>query len=792
MEEITEIATGSAVPSTPTLGTPSGTTSSVRPVPSTIPQSVGPPGDTPKPPDAAPDLRSNALYLNRELSWLEFNGRVLAEAENEAVPLLERLKFHAIVASNLDEFFMVRVAGLKQQLTGEVGEIPPDGMTVGEQLSAISSRVHELVAAQTQALTANLLPKLAAQGILVVKPESLGAEALAVLDQRFHAEIFPILTPIAIDPGHPFPHLRNKSLNLGVMFTREGSQEAGFGVVQVPMMLPRLLEVSSAKATTDGPASVLGHAQTRHAFVLIEDVIARHVTTIFPGMRQRGVYAFRVTRNFDLEIDEEEAEDLLQTIQQELRRRERGNAVRLEVAGEPTPASLAKLVKALKLDPDRDVYRTTGMLNVSDLMQIVSRAERRDLRDEPFIGQPVPPLRDADDIFTVLRETDVLLHHPYESFDAVVDLITRAADDPDVLAIKQTLYRAGGDSPIVKALARAAESGKQVTAIVELKARFDEESNIVWARTLEQSGVHVVYGLLGLKTHAKCLLIVRREKGTLRRYVHLSTGNYNPSTARAYTDLSLMTSRPHLCEDASSLFNLLTGYSAPPKWNSFIVSPLGLHEAVLGLIQREADHARAGRPSRIVAKMNALVDEDVIEALYRASQAGVPITLLVRGICCLRPGVPKVSETVEVRAIVDRFLEHGRLFHFANGGKDDVYLSSADWMPRNFHRRVEIMAPIEDPALRTRIIEILNVAVSDNVKAWSLRSDGSYVRTAPKPNAPPLRSQQRFMEMTKDRVKGAEAAAAVSGRFALQRSPAQVAGARANRRRERTKAKDVP
>ncbi len=771
MEEITEIAT----PSAPSLGSPPSTaTVSVRTLPST----------TPQPPDVAPDLRSNALYLNRELSWLEFNARVLAEAENEAVPLLERLKFHTIVASNLDEFFMVRVAGLKQQLTGEVGEIPPDGMTVGEQLAAISSRVHELVLSQATALANNLFPKLAAQGILVVKPEALSAEALAGLDQRFHAEVFPILTPIAIDPGHPFPHLRNKSLNLGVMFTREGSQEAGFGVVQVPMMLPRLLEVSGVK-TPDGPVA-------KHAFVLLEDLIARHVMTIFPGMRLKGVYAFRVTRNFDLEIDEEEAEDLLQTIQQELRRRERGNAVRLEVAGEPTAASLAKLVKALKLDPDKDVYRTTGMLNVSDLIQIVSREERRDLRDEPFTGQPVPPLRDAEDIFAVLRETDVLLHHPYESFDSVVDLITRAADDPDVLAIKQTLYRAGGDSPIVKALARAAESGKQVTAIVELKARFDEESNIVWARTLEQSGVHVVYGLLGLKTHAKCLLIVRREKGTLRRYVHLSTGNYNPSTARAYTDISLMTSKPLLCEDASSLFNLLTGYSAPPKWNSFIVSPLGLHEAVLGLIQREADHARAGRPARISAKMNALVDEDVIEALYRASQAGVPITLLVRGICCLRPGVPKVSETVEVRAIVDRFLEHGRLFQFTNGGKDEVYLSSADWMPRNFHRRVEIMVPIEDPVLRAKLIEILNVTVADNVKSWSLRSDGSYARTAPKAGAPLVRSQQRFMEMTRDRVKGAEASSAVSGRFALQRSPAQVAGARANRRRERTKGKDVP
>jgi polyphosphate kinase len=712
---------------------------------SVVPISVGPIAVE------APDLRAPSLYLNREISWLEFNARVLSEAENEAVPLLERLKFHAIVAANLDEFFMVRVAGLKQQLTGDVGEMPPDGMSVGEQLNAISQRVHEVVDRQSANLTQNLLPKLLEQGIRLVKPESLSAEAQAGLDQRFRNEIFPILTPIAIDPGHPFPHLRNKSLNLGVMFQREGAIEVGFGVVQVPMMLPRLFEVLGV---TGGAAG----APARHTFVLLEDLIARNVATIFPAVRLKGVYVFRVTRNFDLEIDEEEGEDLLQTIQQELRRRERGNAVRLEVAGDPTPASLAKLVKALKLDPERDVYRTTGMLNVSDVMQIAAREDRRDLRDEPFTPIPLPQLQRGEDIFHAIREADILLQQPYESFDAVVELITRAADDPDVLAIKQTLYRAGGDSPIVKALARAAEAGKQVTAIVELKARFDEESNIVWARTLEQSGVHVVYGLLGLKTHAKCLLIVRREKGQLRRYVHLSTGNYNPSTGRSYTDLSLFTARPNIGEDASSLFNLLTGYSAPPKWNSFIVSPLGLHEAVLGLIQREADHARAGRPARITAKMNALVDADVVEALYRASQAGVPITLLVRGICCLRPGVPRVSETIEVRAIVDRFLEHGRVFHFANGGKDDVYLASADWMPRNFHRRVEVMVPVDDPTLRARLIEMLTVSINDNVKSWRLLSDGTYTRVQPKPNAPLVRSQARFIEMARDKAKGAEAA----------------------------------
>ncbi|HXN31763.1 MAG TPA: polyphosphate kinase 1, partial [Polyangiaceae bacterium] len=489
-------------------------------VSSPAPQSSGWPVAPPSAPAVAeiPDLDSPELYLNRELSWLEFNARVLAEADSESVPLLERLKFHAIVWSNLDEFFMVRVAGLKQQLTGEVDEMGPDGMTVSEQLAAIAKRVHDLSDAQSHSL-AGLLPKLAEAGIVFVKPAVLTAEALADLDARFHNEVFPILTPIAIDPGHPFPQVRNRSLNLAVMFTREGT-EHGFGVVQVPSMLPRLLPVTGAKTPSGQPAV--------RAYVLLEDLVARHVSTIFPGVRVDGLYVFRVTRNFDIEVDEEEAEDLLQSIQQELRRRERGNAVRLEVAGDPPSVSLAKLVKAFKLDPERDVYRVNGMLNLADLMSI-TRYEARALRDEPFMPHAVPPLRD-NDVFAVLREQDVLLHHPYESFDAVVDLIARAADDPDVLAIKQTLYRAGGDSPIVKALVRAAESGKQVTAIVELKARFDEESNIVWARMLEQSGAHVVYGLMGLKTHAKCLLIVRREKGKLRRYAHLSTGNYNPTT----------------------------------------------------------------------------------------------------------------------------------------------------------------------------------------------------------------------------------------------------------------------
>ncbi len=707
------------------------------------------------------DLRSPSLYFNRELSWLEFNHRVLQEAESDAVPLFERVKFHAIFASNLDEFFMVRVAGLKQQLTGEVDDLAADGFSVHDQLAKISRRVRELLKEQSEALEKNLFPGLREQGYLLVKPSELPADMLAHLDERFKNEVFPILTPIAIDPGHPFPQVRNKSLNLGVMFHRDGNSDAGFGVVQVPQMIPRLVEVGPLKGERERPKTL---------FVLLEDLIARHVTTIFPGVKMRGVYTFRVTRNFDLEIDEEEAEDLLQEIQQELRRRERGNAVRLEVSGEPTAESLAKLVKALKLDAERDLYTTGGMLNVSDLLGMIPKEGRRDLRDEPFTPLVVPPLRDADDLFAVIRENDLVLHHPYESFDSVVELISRAAEDPDVLAIKQTLYRAGGDSPIIKALTRAAEAGKQVTTIVELKARFDEASNIAWARTLEQSGVHVVYGVIGLKTHAKCLLIVRREGDHLRRYVHLSTGNYNNATSRIYTDFALLTCKPNICEDVSSLFNLLTGYSAPHRWNSLVVAPLGLHEAILGLIAREAEHARSGRPSGIVAKMNSLVDEDVIEALYRASQAGVPITLLVRGISCLRPGLHGISETIKVFAIVDRYLEHGRLFHFQNGGKDEVYMSSADWMPRNFHRRVELMVPIEDATLRARLIEILQITRSDTSKSWELHDDGTYGRVHAKASAAPFRSQHRFIELTRDKVKTADQVGRPSSRFHMSAS----------------------
>lgn len=711
---------------------------------------VAAPASTPNP---FPEAGDPAQYLNRELSWIEFNARVLAEAGAPDVPLFERLKFLGIVFSNLDEFFMVRVAGLQAQTLRTITELPPDGLLPHEQLVAIAQRVHTLVEAAYRFWNTEMVPALRRAGIVIVRPEELAAPDLALLDERFRTDIFPVLTPLAIDPGHPFPHLRNKTINLGIMFSREHEgQEPGFGVIQVPAMLSRLMRVR-----VEG---------TVRAFVLLEDVIARHVKEFFPSARLRGTYPFRVTRNWDLEIDEEEGEDLLQTIQAELRRRDRGNAVRIEIGmAEGVEASVQRLSKALHVDSVLDVYRVSGPVYLTDLVGTVADDERREFRDEPFAPQITPPLREAEDLFAVIRERDVLLQHPYDSFDPVVEFISRAADDPNVLAIKQTLYRTGGDSPIVKALARAAENGKQVTAIVELKARFDEASNIQWARTLEQSGAQVIYGLLGLKTHAKAMLVVRREKADrLRRYVHLSTGNYNPQTARLYTDLGVFTANREIGEDVTSLFNLLTGYSAPPKWNRLVVAPLGLHEAILGLIGREAANAREGKAAQIIAQMNALVDVDVIDALYAASQAGVEIKLAVRGICCLRPGIPGLSDRIEVRALIDRFLEHTRVFRFENAGNAEVYVSSADWMPRNFHRRVEVLIPLLDPAIRDRVVSNIHILFADNHNSWDLGRDGSYTRIVPPPGTPPSRAQHRFTELARERAKQNDALAR-TGRF---------------------------
>jgi polyphosphate kinase len=617
-------------------------------------------------------------------------------------------------------------------------------MTPVQQLAAISVRAHELVGECYRIWNEAVVPALRSAGIALVRPEELAAEDQAALDEHFRKDIFPVLTPIAIDPVHPFPHVRNKSINVGVMFERsEYGNEPSFGLVQVPTSLPRMIRVPLAG--------------TRRAYVALEDLILRHKAAIFPHVRILGEYAFRVTRNFDIEIDDDEAEDLLQTLQAELRKRERGNAVRLGVTGDAPEDSIAWLCREIEIDPKRDVYHVKGPLFLGDMTELTSGDDRRDLRDESYTPVYPAPLRDSDDLFETIRERDMLLHHPYESFEAVVDFLWQAAEDPNVLAIKQTLYRTGGESPMVRALQRAAETGKQVTAVVELKARFDEASNIQWARALERSGVNVMYGLLGLKTHAKVLLVVRKEKTGLRRYVHLATGNYNQQTARLYTDLSMFTAREDVGEDATSLFNLLTGYSAPARWNRLIVAPLGLHEAVLGLIAREAEHARQDRPARIVAKMNALVDADVITALYAASQAGVEIDLLIRGISCLRPGVKGISETIRVNAVVDRFLEHSRVFYFKNGGDDEVFASSADWMPRNFRRRVEVMFPILDENLKRRVIdEVLGTMAADDTKGWVLDPGGVYRRVKSSKDDKSRRSQTRFMEIARERMRESE------------------------------------
>ena len=692
----------------------------------------------PRLPEPTRDLRDASLYLNRELSWVAFNLRVLDRARDPAVPFLERLKFLAISATNLDEFFMVRVAGLQQQVAGKIEERGPDGLTPAAQLREVSRRAHELCALQYKTLREDLIPGLRAIRIEMLRPRHFTEDDRAFVKRHFDDKIFPVLTPLAVDPGHPFPNLRNRSLNVAVRLRRR-RRNPSLGVVQVPTVLARLVPLPT---TEGGP--------TRFAW--LEDVIGLHVASLFPGTAIETCYPFRVTRNWDLNLDEEDADDLLKLIEKQVRRRDRGNAVRLEIDEDADDDLRNSLVKALKLS-DEDVYRIRGPLHLGDLMAVYNGhvapvvAASAPLKDEALVPGIPLAVRDAPTMISVISRGDVLLHHPYESFDPVVDFVEEAAEDPDVLAIKQTLYRTSGDSPIVKALERAAENRKQVTAIVELKARFDEENNIAWARALEQAGVHVVYGLIGLKTHCKMSLVVRKEGDGLKRYLHLSTGNYNPATARVYTDVSFFTARESFCRDASALFNLLTGNASVNEWEKFAVAPLDLQDRVLGLVDEVAEAALAGKPASICAKMNALVDGDVIRALYRASQAGAKIDLLVRGICCLRPGVPGVSENIRVRSVVDRFLEHSRIFHFVAGEKDRVFLSSADWMPRNFQRRVEVMFPVEEPALARRLIaEVLGVMRDDGARAWELMPDGEY-RLAPAEAAGGYRPQMRFLDL---------------------------------------------
>ena len=668
-------------------------------------------------------------YLNRELSWLEFNARVLEEAADPTNPLLERLKFAAIFSANADEFFEVRVAGLQQQLYAgiEPQDYGADGLDPAQQLGEIATRVHALVAEQHRLLDSEILPGLAAAGIARVGYDQLDSAEREYLDKLFAREIYPVLTPLAIDPGHPFPHVHNKSLNIVLLVENEQSGQQLFAVVQVPALLDRVVALP-------GPAD-------RVRFVLLEEIIAAHLGDLFGGFRVLAHTVFRVTRNTDLAINEDEAEDLLQTIEETLRQRILGEAVRLEILASGDARFAQMLMGALDVH-ENDVYRVNGPVDLTALMALHRGDAFKGLRDEPLIPRPSPAFASGENPFDVIRAQDVLVHHPYESFGAMVDFIDRAADDPQVLAIKQTLYRTSGASPIISALARAAQNGKQVTALVELKARYDEENNIVWARELEQAGVHVVYGIVGLKTHCKAALVVRRERGGLQRYVHLSTGNYNPTTARVYTDLALFTADPAFGQDVSEMFNLLTGYSQTRRWRKLIVAPVELRERVIALIDRERRHAEGGRPARIIVKMNALVEVSVIDALYRASQAGVEIDLVIRGICCLRAGLPGVSERIRVISIVDRFLEHSRLFYFSNDGNPEVFLASADWMPRNFVRRIEVMFPIEHAQLKARIVDrILPTILGDNVKARLQNPDGTYRRATPGEGQATIRSQ---------------------------------------------------
>ena len=684
------------------------------------------------------DAADAKLYINRELSWLAFNERVLDEARDASLPLYERLKFLGIVSSNLDEFFMVRVAGLKQQILGGVAETAADGMLPKAQLAAIRDRARLMVAEQYRVWREEITPQLEAKGVAILTRDRLSADQLSAARQYFSSSVFPALTPLAVDQGHPFPHLRNKSLNIAVLLRREGRRRKGeprtssFAVVQVPSVLSRLVPLPN---------------ESGRSYLLLEELIAMQAGELFPGFAVEQTSAFRVTRNWDLNFDEEESEDLLSTIKEELRRRDRGAAVRLELDAGASPQLEQLLTDALLVGTE-DVYRAQGPLQLSDLSPLADLDQRPELHVENLVASAPATFRDADSIVATLRERDLVLHHPYESFDPVVRFIEEAAEDPEVLAIKQTLYRTSLDSPIARALSKAVEYGKQVTVLVEIKARLDEANNIAWARRMEENGVHVVYGLVGLKTHCKLALVVRREAGGIRRYVHLGTGNYNPQTARQYTDISFFTSREEIAEDATALFNMLTGYSVPPRWRRFAVAPFDLKDRVIQLIEREAEHARKGEPARIVAKMNALQDASVIRALYAASQAGVEIDLLVRGICCLRPGLEGVSSRIRVTSVVDRFLEHSRVFAFGAGDRTEVYLASSDWMPRNFQRRVEVMFPVEDPAIRARLLdEVLGFYMKDNVKARRLLVDGQYVRSTD--NGSPFRSQSMLLETAK-------------------------------------------
>jgi polyphosphate kinase len=673
-------------------------------------------------------------YINRELSWLEFNRRVLEEAKDETVPLLERVKFLAIFSSNLDEFFMVRVARLKRMILDSDQSVDPDGLTPDETLSAVSKRVHELAEEQHHCFLHTIMPQLTKEGIHLVHPDEMSGEQERFLEEYFHRTLYPIVTPLAIDPGHPFPYLANRSLCLVVSLRATGASRlphTDLSIVHIPAQVaPRFIPLPAR----DG----------QHAFMLLEDVLGHYLPRLYHGFEIVSCHAIRVTRDADFGIARRD-EDLLMTIEQGIRDRRMGVAVRLQYDPALPKEIVAQLVEELELGIE-DLYPGAGFTAFTDLFQLYAAVNVPRLKDRPRVALSVPAFEDAPDIWSAMRSGDVLVFHPDQTFDAVTRFVEEAAKDPKVLAIKMTLYRVSASSPIAQALARAAEAGKEVSVLVELQARFDEEANITWARALEKVGAHVVYGMVGYKTHCKICLVVRQEADDIRRYCHLATGNYNVRTAGVYSDLGLFTCRDAFGQDLTELFNLLTGYTRPQKFNHLLLAPVALREQFLARIRKEADHARTGQPASIIAKVNSLIDPAVIDELYMASQAGVQIELLVRGMCSLRPGLPGISERIRVLSIVDRYLEHARIFYFQNGGEPIFLLASADWMQRNFDQRVEIAFPILDPVLQKRLKDILDTQLCDNIKGWWMHPDGSYLRT-PTDGGAPLRSQDRLYEL---------------------------------------------
>ncbi|OUL19253.1 polyphosphate kinase 1 [Nostoc sp. RF31YmG] len=705
---------------------------------------------------ASKDINLNAPqhYFNRELSWLEFNRRVLHEALDRRTPLLERLKFTAIFSSNLDEFFMVRVALLKEQVQAQLSQQSIDGLTPQQQLEAIYQCLHPMVIEQHRYFEEVLRPEMASYGIHLLNYIDINPEQRSYLQKLFQKKIFPVLTPLAVDPSHPFPLMANLSLNLAVVVKAPNTGEEKFARVKVPNILPRFISLPQELQIQNGKLNYW-------TSIPIEQVIAHNLEALFPGMIIKEYHLFRLTRDADLEVAEEEADDLLLAIQQELRKRHfGGSVVRLEI--QPSmPHSVRQMLTAEMELAESDIYEIDGLLNLNDLMSLM-KLPLPDLKDPTWKPVTPPRLRHfhqarkitnidghESSIFSVIQHKDLLVHHPYESFSCSVEtFIAQAARDPNVLAIKMTLYRTSGDSDIISSLITAAESGKQVAVIVELKARFDEENNITWATKLEKSGVHVIYGLVGLKTHTKIVLVVRQEGEDIRRYVHIGTGNYNAKTANLYTDVGLISCREDLGADLTDLFNYLTGYSCQESYRKLLVSPVNMRDRIIALIHREIEHCKNGNRGHIIAKMNSLVDAQIIATLYEASQAGVKIDLIIRGICCLRPGIPEVSENIRVISIIGRFLEHSRIFYFCNNEQNEVYIGSADWMPRNLDRRVEAVTPVEDIDIVQNLQNILAIMLADNRQAWELQSDGFYIQRRPEQDEPERSAQNILMEKT--------------------------------------------